>query len=56
MRLLGDGRRLFIADVRVEGGDQHQRMVQVMLDPLPDRFDADGAVAVKGMDDVGQQA
>ena len=33
---LGDFGRLIVADVRVEGGDQHQRLAHQLGDVLPD--------------------
>jgi len=42
-----DLRRFFIADVRVERGHQHERVVEVPLDALDVRLDAARAAVVE---------
>ena len=49
-------RRVVVADVRVERGDQHQRVVQVVFDIVFIRFDADGAVFVERAAGVAEEA
>ena len=41
---LGDLGRLVVADLLVERGDKHQRIVEEMSDPFAVRFDADDAM------------
>ena len=53
--LLGGLGRVVIANVGVEGGDQHEGVVQVVAAFLPVGRDAHGAVVVKGADTVGSQ-
>src|SRR6266513_4143469 len=40
VRLLRDLRRLVVADVRVERGDEHERILQELGDALAPRLDA----------------
>ena len=53
---LGDLCRVVVADVRVERGDQHQRVVEVFLDIGFVGFDANGAVVVERAAGVGDEA
>ena len=55
MRRLGDLRRLVVADVRVERGDQHERLAQLLVDPRAVGLDAGGAVVVEAAAGVGEQ-
>ena len=53
---LGDLGGLVVADVGVEGGDQHQRLVHQLADVLPVGLDADHAVVCEGHTAVSQQS
>src|SRR5207248_1111185 len=53
VRRLGDLRRLVVADVRIERGDQHQRLAHQLPDPLAVGLDSHGAVVVEAPAAVG---
>src|SRR5258705_6735453 len=55
VRLLGDLRRLVVADVRVERGHQHERVTHQLGDALAPRLDAGSAVLVEARGAVGEQ-
>src|SRR5882672_10452867 len=55
VRLLRDLRRLVVADVRVERGDEHERVPQQLLDALAPGLDAGRAVLVEPRGAVGQE-
>ena len=55
MRRLGDLRRLLVADVRVERRHQHQRFVEVLLDPREVGLDAGRTVNAHRIAGVGNQ-
>ena len=54
--LAGDLGCLVVADVGIEGGDQHQGLLQQPGDAFAVRFQAHGAVVVEAGHAVGQQA
>jgi hypothetical protein len=49
-------RRLLLADVRIERGHQHERVVQVLTDALGVRLDACGAPLVERADSLSQES
>ena len=56
VRLLRDLGRLVVADVRVEAGDEHERVLQVALDHRAVRLDALGALVVEAHAGIADQA
>ena len=52
----GNFSRLVVADVRIQSGHQHQRLVQQRLDARTVGLNALGAVVVEAAHAVGQQA
>ena len=52
MRLFRDGGGLFVADMWIEGGHQHQGIMQMLFDSCQNRLDTNGAVTVKGADGI----
>ena len=55
MGLLRDLRRLLVADVGVEGRDEHQRFVEMVTDASEVRLDADGTVDPHRVAGIGHQ-
>ncbi|MNC54281.1 hypothetical protein D3C75_1037570 [compost metagenome] len=55
MRGLGDLGAGVVAEAAVQGGDQHQRVVQAAFDVVFARFDADDAVVGEADGRVGDQ-
>jgi hypothetical protein len=55
VRLEGNLRRLLVADVRIERGHQHERVVQVLPDALGVRLDACGAAIVERAGSLSQE-
>ena len=55
VRLQGDLRGLLVADVRVERGHQHERVIEVLPDPPHARLDARRAAVVERACALGQQ-
>ncbi len=53
--MLGDLRGMVVADPRVQRGDQHQRMVHQLVDPLPVRLDSFRAIVVEAHAGVSQE-
>src|SRR3954463_6551199 len=55
MRLERDLRRVLVADVRVECGDEHERLLDVALDARAVRLDAARTALVERPDAIGQE-
>ena len=55
VRVLGDLGRVVVADLAVERGHQHQRLVDQLLDPRPVGLDAHRAVVVEAQRGIGEQ-
>ncbi|MNT57513.1 hypothetical protein D3C72_1948850 [compost metagenome] len=56
MRFLGNFGRLVIADMRVQRGNQHQRLIQQLADAIAIRFNAHSTMLIKALHAVSQQA
>jgi hypothetical protein len=53
--LLGDFRRVVVANVRIERSNQHQALLHQLVDAGGVRLDADDAMVSEGLDSLGQK-
>src|SRR5687767_14795791 len=56
VRSLRDLGGIVVADVRIQSGDEHQRIVEILLDAHAVRLDANDAVLAQAVGSVGQEA
>jgi hypothetical protein len=55
MGSLGDFRRFFIANIRIQCSDKHKRVLKVSFDGCFIDFDADETIADKGVAAIGDE-